>query len=71
MSKKNLGTALLFLVALGVAAAVATLLPLPAPRGNDIGYVSLCPFAPWSTLILLAVAGVIWVVRSYILTRVQ
>jgi hypothetical protein len=58
------GLALLF-----VGLAVLTLLPFTAPRANDLGYMSMCPFAPWSTLALLLVAGVIWAVRQYLITR--
>ena len=70
MSKKSVGGILLVLVAAGAGAAVATLLPLGA-KINDIGYDSWCPFAPWSTLILSGAAGLVWVVRQYVLTRVK
>ena len=53
-------TILLGLIVLFVGLAVLTLLPFTAPRANDLGYISMCPFAPWSTLSLLLVAGVIW-----------
>jgi hypothetical protein len=52
-----------------IAIAVWTLLPLDAPKPNDLGYFSACPFAPWSTLSMLMVAGVVWVIRQYFLTR--
>jgi len=68
--KKNIGKALLVLAMLAVAAAIATLIPDSAAKPNDLGYRSLCTFAPWSTLILLIVAGLVWVIRQYILTRV-
>jgi hypothetical protein len=70
MSKQNIGAILLVLVTIAGGAAVATLLPLGA-KVNDIGYNSWCPFAPWSTLMLSALAGVIWVIRQYVLTRVK
>ena len=70
MSKQSLGLVLLILAILGAGAAAATLLPLGA-KMNDIGYNSWCPFAPWSTLILGALAGVIWVIRQYVVTRVK
>jgi len=56
-------------VVLFVGLAVLTLLPFTAPRANDLGYMSMCPFAPWSTLSLLVVAGVIWAIRQYLITR--
>ncbi len=49
--------------------ALWTLLPFSAPKANDLGYISACPFAPWSTLALLLGAGVLWVLRQYFLTR--
>ncbi|HTA71187.1 MAG TPA: hypothetical protein VK776_23035 [Bryobacteraceae bacterium] len=51
--------------------AVLTLLPFTAPRKNDLSYMSMCPFAPWSTLALLLVAGVIWAIRQYLITRAE
>ena len=62
-------TILLGLAVLFVGLAVLTLLPFTAPRENDLGYLSMCPFAPWSTLALLLVAGVIWAIRQYLVTR--
>jgi hypothetical protein len=62
-------TILLGLVVLFVGLAILTLLPFSAPRANDLGYISMCPFAPWSTLALLLVAGVIWAIRQYLITR--
>jgi hypothetical protein len=71
MSKKQVGAGLLMAVFALVALALATILPFSAARPNDIGYVSTCPFAPWSTLVLFLGAGVLWVVRQYISTRVD
>jgi hypothetical protein len=62
-------TILLGLIVLFAGLAVLTLLPFTAPRANDLGYMSMCPFAPWSTLSLLVVAGVIWAIRQYLITR--
>jgi hypothetical protein len=62
-------TILLGLIVLFVGLAVLTLLPFTAPRANDLGYMSMCPFAPWSTLSLLLVAGLIWAIRQYLITR--
>ena len=61
-------TAVLVLVYVFAGLAVLTLLPLPASKANDLGYVSACPFAPWSSLALLLVAGLLWAVRQYLLT---
>jgi hypothetical protein len=66
---KPSGTILLGLAVLFIGLAVLTLLPFSAPRANDLSYVSLCPFAPWSTLALLLVAGLIWAIRQYLITR--
>jgi hypothetical protein len=71
MSKKYIGSGLLAAVLVLLLLALITILPLSAARPNDIGYVSTCPFAPWSTLVLALGAGVLWVVRQYILTRVD
>jgi hypothetical protein len=67
--QRSSNTILLGLVVLFVGLAVLTLLPFTAPRANDLGYMSMCPFAPWSTLSLLVVAGVIWAIRQYLVTR--
>jgi hypothetical protein len=48
---------LLALTITSVLAAILTVLPLPASKPNGLGYVSHCTWAPWSTLILLVVAG--------------
>jgi hypothetical protein len=65
-------TALTSLVYLFAALALWTMLPLPpAARINDLGYHSACPFAPWSSLAMLLVAGLAWAVRQYLITRVD
>ena len=69
MSQKFRIQGLLVLMMVPIALAIWTLLPISASKANDLGYVSACPFAPWSTLSLLLVAGVIWVVRQYFITR--
>jgi hypothetical protein len=33
---------------------------------SDLGYYTLCPFAPWSTLTLLLLGGLCWVLRRHI-----
>src|SRR5580700_384100 len=37
--------------------ALATLTPYPTKMVSDLGYYTLCPFAPWSTLTLLMLGG--------------
>lgn len=69
MNEKMRNTGLLVLMFLFVALAIVTVLPLQAPKANDLGYVSACPFAPWSTLSLLFLAGLTWVIRQYFITR--
>jgi hypothetical protein len=56
-----LASAVVFLVM-----AVVTLLPFPSSTISDMGYSALCPFAPWSTLMLLFGAGVSWALRRHI-----
>ena len=67
--QKPSNTILFGLALLFAGLATLTLLPFTAPRQNDLGYTSMCPFAPWSTLALLVVAGVIWAIRQYLVTR--
>jgi hypothetical protein len=71
MSGKTLHTVLLALVGILAVLAVWTLLPFAASKPNDLGYVSACPFAPWSTLALLVIAGLIWAIRKYLVTRAE
>ncbi|MBI5544156.1 MAG: hypothetical protein HY901_09725 [Deltaproteobacteria bacterium] len=49
--------------------AVATLLPSATSAANALGYGSLCPFAPWSTFLLAAMAGATCVTRSSMAKR--
>lgn len=46
--------------------AAVTLVPSSAPMVSDLGYRTLCPFAPWSTLTLLFLGWLAWVLRGYI-----
>ena len=69
MSEKTRSTALFALIAILVLLAAWTLFPASANKMNDLGYYSMCPFAPWSTLALLMAAGAVWAIRSYFLTR--
>jgi hypothetical protein len=71
MSDKARIAALLVLMWFFIALSVSTILPLTASKTNDLGYYSLCSFAPWSSLALLFVAGVLWAIRKYLLTRIQ
>jgi hypothetical protein len=69
MSRDQIANSLLGVAFLFATAALLTLIPFSAATVNGIGYHSMCPFAPWSTLGLLVAAGVTWVIRSYVLTR--
>jgi hypothetical protein len=50
--------------AFGVLALV-TLVPHSNKMVSDLGYHTLCPFAPWSTLTLLFLGWLAWIVRGY------
>ncbi len=55
------------LLALTITAAVlaaVTLLPVASHEPNAIGYRSMCTWAPWSALILVALAGTSCKLRS-------
>ena len=69
MAPKTRNQILLLLAYLFVGGAIATLLPVPARIKSDLGYYSLCPFAPWSTLLLLIVAGLFGAIRTYMVSR--
>jgi hypothetical protein len=69
MSDKTRSTALLVLMVILVALAIWTLIPSSAAKANDLGYLSMCPFAPWSTLALLMAAAALFAIRQYFLTR--
>jgi hypothetical protein len=71
MSDKTRIAALHVLMWIFVALSISTILPLSASKTNDLGYYSLCSFSPWSSLALLFVAGVLWAIRKYLLTRIQ
>ena len=70
MPKQKLSNLLLAFAAVLTALALVTLVPFPSSENkSDLGYRTLCPFAPWSTLTLLVPAGVAWVVRGYVRTQ--
>jgi len=64
MSKQRQQSLLLALVILSAVLAVLTTLPSPASKTNLLGYRSLCAFVPFSTLILLGLAGFFSILRS-------
>jgi hypothetical protein len=66
MSRPAQSNLLLAIAILFVALAAATLVPYSSSMISDLGYYTLCPFAPWSTLALLLGAAVCWVLRKYI-----
>jgi hypothetical protein len=66
MSRQNLSVILVLISSILAVAAAATLIPHSAPTVSDLGYYTLCPFAPWSTLTLLFFAGLGWIVRQHI-----
>ena len=69
MSRQTLSFLLLAVAVVFLVMALATLLPFPSSGISDMGYYSLCPFAPWSTLMLLFGAGVSWALRRHILAQ--
>ena len=69
MTAQTRHQALLIAAYLFVGAALLTLIPASARIKNDLGYFSLCPFAPWSTLLLLLVAGAFAAIRTYMISR--
>lgn len=69
MSEKLRNGLLIGLMSVFIALGVWTLLPGSPSKPNDLGYFSVCSFAPWSSLALFLVAGLLWVVRRYFKTR--
>lgn len=70
MPKQKLLNLLLAAAALLALGALVTLLPFSSNNiKSDLGYNSLCPFAPWSTLTLLTGAGLAWLIRAYVKTQ--
>jgi hypothetical protein len=66
MSRQTLSSLLLASAILLAILAAVTLLPSSSLMMSDLGYHTLCPFAPWSTLTLLFLGGLAWVVRGHI-----
>lgn len=71
MPKKHIPTLMLAMMVILIVLAIITVLPFGTSKANDMGYISTCTFAPWSTLMLLLGAGVFWAVRNYILTSID
>ena len=69
MSDKLRNNILVGLICIFAGLAIWTLLPGSTSKPNDLGYYSVCSFAPWSTLALFLVAALFWVVRRYFQTR--
>jgi hypothetical protein len=69
MSLKTGNQFLVVLACLFVVSGIITLLPARASLVNDLGYSSLCPFAPRSSIILLLGAGICVAIRNYMLSR--
>jgi hypothetical protein len=66
MSRQALSSLLLAVAVVLIALGAATLTPYSSALRSDLGYYTLCPFAPWSTLTLWGLAGLGWVVRQHI-----
>ena len=66
MSRQTLSSLLLVSTILLTIGAAVTLVPSSSLTISDLGYRTFCPFAPWSTITLLFLAGLGWVVRKHI-----
>ena len=66
MSGKTFSSLLYAVAILLVVLAGVTVVPFSTPMVSDLGYHTVCPFAPWSTLTLLFLAYLAWVVRGYV-----
>jgi hypothetical protein len=66
MSRQTLSSLLLVCAILLAIGGAVTLVPSSSLTISDLGYRTLCPFAPWSTITLLFLAGLAWVVRKHI-----
>jgi hypothetical protein len=66
LSRKNLSQLLFAATILFGILAGVTVIPHDNKMVSDLGYHTLCPFAPWSTLTLLFLGWLAWTVRGYI-----
>lgn len=66
MTRETQSSLLLASTVLLAVLALVTLVPYPSPMVSDMGYHTLCPFAPYSTLTLLFLGGLAWVLRGYL-----
>ena len=66
MSRKTPSSFLFAAAILFGVLALVTLTPHSNKMVSDLGYHTLCPFAPWSTLTLLFLGWLAWIVRGYI-----
>jgi hypothetical protein len=66
MSRQTLSSLLLAGIILLTVLAAATLIPSSSLMISDLGYRTFCPFAPYSTVSLLLLAALGWVVRKHI-----
>ncbi len=66
MSRQTRSAIFLAGVIVFLVLATATLVPSSAPKISDLGYSTLCPFAPWSTLALLFFAGLSEAIRRHV-----
>ena len=66
MNRQTLSSLLLAATVLFAVSGGLTLLPSSSLKISDLGYRTLCPFAPWSTITLLFLAGLAWVIRRYV-----
>lgn len=66
MSRKTSSSLLFAVSVLSAVLGVATLLPFHTLMVSDLGYRTLCPFAPYSTLTLFFVAWLARVLRQHL-----
>jgi hypothetical protein len=66
MSRQTFSFLLFTAAILLVILAGATLVPHASLTISDLGYHTLCPFAPYSTLTLLFLAALGWAVRQHV-----
>jgi hypothetical protein len=66
MSRQTLSAVFLTGAILFGAGSALTLVPVTSSKISDLGYYALCPFAPWSTLLLLFFGGVCWALHRHL-----